>query len=494
MAPLAPSEASHALFEYDLVNRTNWASAAGYHPTWAGLVHLFEAGIFAAGGASDTAARLTFVIAGLLIIAIAFLMRPHLGRAGAIAVAGLITISPTFTWFSRTSAMAIVAAALTMAVIEGFMRSTRRPNLPGAIGLGCVSGLLCSVNSAGLATGGVLLAALALLGIYQLIVTERPYLDARIWLRRFSPMLVGAIVAAGLCWFGSELSLFRFADIAKEIEKFWRGFGTRDYLAGLQYYLPGILLYEFLITATALTGLVVIVSLRAWSRLALFSSLWLVMSFAYFLGSYQRNSERLVLMLLPMVIVGASGIDYLHHTRAWPYARLILAGLSVASLYVQVLSNFIYPAPAANEPPWEHHANLYWRQGATTFEARTHLNEIRRRFPEEGGTVFNPRIWQPSLRWYLRDFRPTRSAKMADLVINPNPSAVAQDSDYLESPSSFDLEKSWTPALDTVTPAEAISFMFTAGAWTPLRNSTIEVMVRPQLDLSPTLIVPPPSQ
>src|SRR5690349_6162089 len=51
MAPLAPAEARHALFEYDLVNRTDWASAVGYHPAWAGWVHLAEAGLFAAGGA-----------------------------------------------------------------------------------------------------------------------------------------------------------------------------------------------------------------------------------------------------------------------------------------------------------------------------------------------------------------------------------------------------------------------------------------------------------
>src|SRR5713101_7773073 len=109
-APLAPTEARHALFEYDLVNGTDWAAATGYHPAWAGWVRLLEAGLFAAGGASDFAARLIFVLAGLLMIATAFLMRPYIGRAGAIAVAGLITTSPTFTFFSRANATPIVAA------------------------------------------------------------------------------------------------------------------------------------------------------------------------------------------------------------------------------------------------------------------------------------------------------------------------------------------------------------------------------------------------
>jgi uncharacterized protein (TIGR03663 family) len=492
IAPLAPNEARHALFEYDLVNGTDWASATGYHPAWGGWVHLVEAGVFAAGGASDFAARLIFVLGGLVIIAVAFLMRPYIGRAGAIAVAGLITTSPAFTYFSRASAIAVVAAAVAMVIIEAFMALTRRPSLLGAVGLGCAIGLLCAADPAGLATGGIFLAALALLGLYQLIVTDRVYLNVRIWLARYASLLVAAIIAGGLSWLASEISLFRLIDLTKNMEKVWSGFSARDYLAGLQYYTPGIVLYDFLITLTAMTGLIAIVSWRARSRLALFSLLWLVISFGYFLGSHEREPERLVLILLPLVIVGALGIDYLHHTKAWPYMRVVLIALSAATVYVQVEANFIYAAPDTNEAPWARHANLYWREGATTTQARAHLNEIRRRFPEEGGTVFNSGAWQPSLRWYLRDFRPTRSAKLADLVIYPNPPAIAAYDSDLELPSSIDLEESWQPTLTALTPARALRFVFTATAWAPLHDSTIAIMVRSPSDLAPTLIIPPP--
>jgi uncharacterized protein (TIGR03663 family) len=489
MSPLAPDEARHALFEYDLVNTTDWASAAGYHPASAGWVHLAAAGLFAAGGASDFAARLIFALAGLVIIVSAFLMRPYLGRAGAITAAGLITISPTFTYFSRASAIAIVAAAVAMVIIGAFMALTRRPSLLGAIGLGCASGLLCAAGAAGLAAGVIFLAALALLGIYQLIITDRAYLNMRIWLERYASALIAAIIAAGLSWFASEMSLFRLTDVAKNMEKVWNGFSAHDYLAGLQYYVPGMVLYDFFITLTAITGLIAIVSLRAWSRLALFSLLWLVISFGYFLGSGERHSERLVLMLLPLVIVDALGIDYFHHTKAWPYMRVALVVLSAATVYVQVEANFIYAASDANETPWARHANLYWREGATTTQARAHLDEIRRRFPAEGGTVFNSGVWQPSLRWYLRDFRPTSSAKLADLVINPNPPLIEVQESELDG---VDLEESWEPALSMLTPLRAIRFVFTAIAWAPLRGSTIAIAVRPRLDLAPTLIIPPP--
>jgi uncharacterized protein (TIGR03663 family) len=493
MAPLAPDEARHALFEYDLVNRTDWASVAGYHPAWAGWVHLVEAGLFAAGGASDFAARLMFALAGLAVIVAAFLMRPYLGRAGAIAAAGLITISPTFTYFSRASAMAIVAAAVVMIMIEAFMALTRQPSFLRAIELGSAGGLLCTVDVAGLAAGGILLAALALLGVYQLIITDRALLNVRIWLEHHASALVAAVIAGGLCWLVSEISLFRFAAIAKSMEKVWHGFDTPDYLAGLQYYAPGMALYDFLIILTAITGLIAIISLRAWSRLGLFCLLWMLMSFGYFLGAGQRESERLVLMLLPLVIIGALGIDYLHHTMAWPYIRLALAVLSAATVYIQVEANFIYAAPDANETPWARHSNLYWRDGATPVQARISLQEIRRHFSEQGGTVFNSGFWQPSLRWYLRDFRPTSSARLADLVINPNPFLTEVQESERESRYNIELEESWEPTLTALTPKRVIHFLLTAIAWAPLRRSTITIAVRPRLELAPTLIIPPPS-
>jgi hypothetical protein len=493
MAPLAPYEARHALFEYDLASGTSWASQTGYHPAGAGWVHLLEAVIFAAGGASDVTARLIFVVAGLSMIAIAFLMRPYVGRAGAIAFASLITISPTFTYFSRASAIAIVAAALAMGIIELFLSLPRRPTLMRAIGLGCMSGLLSALGPTGLATAASLLAALMLLGLYLLIVKNRAYLNSRIWLVRYESALGGAIIAAGLFWFGSQIGLSSVSEIAKNTKNVWMGFRPHEYFAGLHYYLPGLLLYEFLIALTAIIGVIAIVTLRAWSRLAVFSLLWLMMSFAYFLGSHERESERLVIMMLPLVLVGAIGIDYLHHTRTWPFARAVLIVLGAVTVYVQLEANFIYAAPVTNEATWARHANLYWRDGAMTVEARTDLGRIRKQFPEEGGTVFISGLWQPSLRWYLRHFRPTSSSKMADLVIDSKPAErVVQDPD-LGSSRSIDLEESWNPALKTLSPAKALRFVFTATAWTPLRDHSITIFLHPRTDLAPSLIMPPPS-
>jgi hypothetical protein len=288
------------------------------------------------------------------------------------------------------------------------------------------------------------------------------------------------------------MMLFKIPDIAKNLEKVWIGLGARNYPGGLAYYAPGMLLYEFLISSAVITGVATIVSLRAWSRLALFSLFWLVLSFTFFLGSGEREADRIVLLLLPMVVVSALGIDYLHHTRAWPYARVVLMALGALTVYVQVLANFKCAAPAANEAASARHANLYWGEGATTIEARTHLREIRRGFPEQGGTVFIHGMWQPSLRWYLREFRPTSSAEMADLVIYSSPGKAIRDSD-VESFSMIDLEESWRPAISDLNAARALRFVFTGDAWVPLRTGTVAIMARTPSDSAPTLILTPSS-
>ncbi len=489
--PLAPAEARHALFEYDLANGTHWASAAGYHPAWSGWIHLLEAGLFAAGGASDVGARLIFVIAGLLMVVMAFVMRHYIGRAGAIALAWLIAISPTFTYFSRVSATGMAAAAMAMVAAAVFMALKRQATFLRAIGLGCASGLMAAADPAGLATGGIFLAALALLGVYQLLVTDKVYFRVRVWLERYASLLVATIIAAALSWCASELILFKLPAVGHSVEKLWSEIGVRDYPAAFHYYAPGMVLYEFLIALAGVAGMMAIVSLRAWSRFAFFSLLWAVMSFGYFLGSGERESEWLVQMLLPTAMVAAIGIDYMHHTNAWRYARTMLVVLGVATIYVQVLANFVYRAPDASEAPWARHANLYWREGATAIEAREHLGEIRRQFPEDGGTVFNSGIWPPAVRWYLRDFRPTNAANLADLVVNPNPPLTTGEDSEFETSYVVDLEESWAPTLTTLAPAGAIRFILNAAAWSTLQTRSIGITVRPRSDLAPTLIMPP---
>jgi hypothetical protein len=418
-------------------------------------------------------------------------MRPFLGRAGAIMAAALIATSPTFTYFSHTSALSTVAVAAAMVVIETFMTLTLRPTFGRVLVLGCASGLLCATGLVGMATAGALLGALALLGAAQLVVTKRAALNARVWLERHTPAVAAGIIAGVVSWLASEMTLFKPSAVVRNVEKLWNDLRAPDYLAGLRNYAPGLVLYEFLICLVALTGLIAVLGLRARSRFAFFCLLWLLISCAYFFGSRERDCERLMPIMLPLVMTGAIGIEYWHGTRTWLYLRLLLLLCGAATIYVQVEANFLYPAPDSTEAPWTRHANLFWRDGATPTQARTLLKTIRQDFRKEGGSVFNRGMWQPSLRWYLRDFRPTTTAKAADLVVNPNTGATKMEDLDLETPVTVEIEESWDPSFGTLTASDALRFFFRAVAWTPLRSRRITLAAHPTVDLAPTLIIPP---
>ena len=67
------------------------------NPLASGWLDPLRAGVFLAFGASDFGARIIAAAFGLLLIGAALSMRRYLGRAGALAFATMLTLSPTLT-------------------------------------------------------------------------------------------------------------------------------------------------------------------------------------------------------------------------------------------------------------------------------------------------------------------------------------------------------------------------------------------------------------
>src|SRR5437016_1386353 len=124
--PLDLREARDAVSALDFSIRGLSALSAQVGARWPLAL---ETLIFSIVGAGDLAARLVFAAFGLMLIGAAASMRSHLGRAGALAFAAILTLSPSVAYFSRTASSAVPAAALvTMAVALGCAIS-RRPGV-----------------------------------------------------------------------------------------------------------------------------------------------------------------------------------------------------------------------------------------------------------------------------------------------------------------------------------------------------------------------------
>src|SRR6185437_10050421 len=115
-------------------------------------------------------------------------------------------------------------------------------------------------------------------------------------------------------------------------------------LAGPDFYLPILSLYEFLIVLLAAVGALGVLTLRIRSRMATGALVWSALAAAFYLWTPARSPAFVLQMIVPMALLGALVIEYLHHTVAWSIVRYPLAVLALLTLCVQVANNFIWYA------------------------------------------------------------------------------------------------------------------------------------------------------
>ncbi|MHB8384032.1 MAG: hypothetical protein ACYDC3_17020, partial [Candidatus Binataceae bacterium] len=104
--PMFPGEAARALGEYALASGTPFPPAAAPALGWVGLAQI---GIFHGFGVSDMSARGVAGLSALLILFAAFALRGAIGRAGALALAAMLAISPTMLYCSSFGTTASAA-------------------------------------------------------------------------------------------------------------------------------------------------------------------------------------------------------------------------------------------------------------------------------------------------------------------------------------------------------------------------------------------------
>jgi len=426
------------------------------------------------------------------MVAMAFELRHYVGRAGGLALGAMLALSPSATFFSRASATAMPAAALALVTIAVFMALRFRPSAGRAAALGLFSGLMIAADPAGLLTAAIFIAALIPIGLWDLVSGKNVFLAIRVWLDRYSSHVVTVIVVAAVTWALSELAILgglKFAGTAWNPFELFNGPGQPGFIAGLRFYLPALAIYEFMIAIAAVIGAVAIITLRVRSRFAAWCLMWAALSLAFFLWMPSRNAESILPILVAAAVVGAIGIDWLHHTEAWRMIRLPLAAIAAITLYIGAIGNFVCYAPDASEAPWARHANLYWGDAATTEQARLYSRQAAAGIPPASATVFFDGQVAASLRWYLRDLRPVAAADAATLIVSkPDPPlAEAQAAAVYH----FDYEEGWLPNFGAAKFSDVMRFLLTGRIWGPISTREITIVVRKPAASAPTVILTP---
>jgi predicted membrane-bound mannosyltransferase len=491
--PLDSAEASHALGELALLRG---GPPAGAHLSW---IQLLQAAVFASIGAGDFKARVIFALSGLLLVASSLGMRRHLGRAGAMAFAGLLVFSPSLAYFSRTTDSVVPALAFAVLALAMFLELADEPGRIVATGLGASIGLGLASGGSALMTALFMLAALAIVGLLAALAGTRVRLQVRVWWTRRKGLFLITTLVAALVWLGCESGFFTRSPLGAIMAAFRSNLppnllhadpaGHRGFMAGLDFYLPILSLYEFFVALLALVGALSVLTLRIRSRLATAVLVWCALAIAFYLWTPARSPALVVQMIVPMALLGAFVIDSLHHTVAWSILRYPLAVLALLTLSVQVANNFIWYAPDASEAPWARTALLFWTEPATTLQTPVECARVIGQLPPHKASAFFASD-SPVLRWYLRALTPAATAEGADAIVGSvEPASVSQAQGL--TTYEFELDDAWHPTWWSLSPHAAIHYLATARPWTPLVSHRVTIAARPVVTLAPTVILAP---
>ena len=470
--PLSPAEAARALFDLDLAQ--NGPSVLGHlSPPYALPTHLVEAWLFNALGANDAVARMGFALSGVILVVIAFTLRRQLGRAGALALAVLLAISPSVTYFSRSNVSPIPALALTLLAIRLFFALAKRATILRALALATVVGLVLATDPISYVTSAIFVVTTILFVAWSAIFDDTYFERVRYWwVRHGIAVAISAIIGAAI-WLYLETGFWSqgiAAALRANFASNLHGAGTPGYRAGIDFYLPILALYEFLPVLLAIVGTLLFFTVRLRSRFAGWCFIWTVASLAFYLWSPTRSPGLAAVMLLPMSMLGALAVDYIHRRSAWRIVRYPLGLLAALTMYVWLLVNFGFDVPNAGEAPWARHALLYWSEPVTTSQARTELGQlesIARRADSRHPSGI-PRGDVPALKWYLRDVPPVPQAGAVTAIVVADAASRQAALAAGVQTTSFELQDQWTPRLQDASPGELLRYVLTQRAWSPL--------------------------
>jgi uncharacterized protein (TIGR03663 family) len=482
--PLGRSEARNALAAYDTMRL---GVMPGQPAAW---IQLLNAAVLGAFGVSDFTARLLFAISGIALVLIALAFRRSIGRTGALAMATMVALSPSITFFARSAMTQGPALLLALIVIAALIAIGRRVTTGRITALGFVIGLALSADAQNLVVSVIFALGLAALGIARLTTTDAVWVQTRIWWQRRSGMLLLAVLFALLVWAIALSGFFShplFPALLRTARLNWIGAAAR--VSALRLCLASFAFYEFLIVIAAIIGAIAVLLNLAGARnpMGAFVLIWAAAAAAFFMITPAFAPAWIVEILVPAAALGAIGIEALSRTRSWSVMFYPLAALALATLYIQIATNFVIVAPDPTEAPWARHALLFWSEPTTAAGAREAIQDAIGAGAERARTAW---IADDSavLRWYLRDLRPADTAAGAELIAG---TSEAPPGWPIGARRSFDLESWWQPSFRDLSARRVIRFMLIGRAWEKLESREMTVLTRASTHPTPTIIYAP---
>ncbi|MGI8858421.1 MAG: 6-bladed beta-propeller [Thermomicrobiales bacterium] len=363
--PFSAAEAQRSYAAWQFVDGQN-ARVDG--ALWEPLPFLINGLFFFLFGARDAIARLAPALTGIALVPVCGWLRPYLGRWGALGVAAMFALSPTFVYGARQVSGIPWILLATISLFICILRLAERPATTGTL---VVGGVAVAFLIASGPSGLTMLVAFAL-ALTILSLLDRPdqfdgerhgalhrlgdhlrAVDRRIWWGIAA--LVGFLLIAACSLFFTDL-IHLPRTVGSLTGRWWDDFFATQRNEPWYYYLLIAFTYEPFIGVASILGIVLIARAPAPRPLIMTLPLTVqLVALVLFSLSGGKTPEAAAMILVSLALVGGLAVEWLaERLRGGWYWRERGWALSVAALITALaIAQFIRQLlDVARSPAW----------------------------------------------------------------------------------------------------------------------------------------------
>ena len=518
--PYHHDESIHAVFSWKILK--DGLVSYSYDPVYHGPVLYFSSAlVMLLLGDNDFTARLSAVLFGFGLMAMAWPMRRYLGRWGALSFLALMVFSPSWTYFTRFLRHDIYLAALNMAAVYyAFQYGETRKSSKLYLSAAFIALAFANKEDMYL-TSPIFLVSLLTMMLWTVPWGEEKLRDVLseigTTLKSSTIVILTSLVIFCIIWVVLYTSFGYHPEHALAVDEaiqYWWGQHKVKRIGGAwYYYLPELLLYEPLITIPALIAAVTAFLQRpSPDRFTRFAVIWTLGTLAIYAWAQEKVPWLLIPQLLPMTVLAARYFGRLieRGTLLRPAVALPLTAVAALTLWSLIEANFLYDAPRTDQPATQRRETML-SYVQSTYDVTDDIMKRIEAVGEEIGSGTQTRLaisgdatWPFS--WYVRHYPVNWASNLRKidqpvLIVDKKLGKMHDEAllaEYDKVP--FQVRGWWEPPFQLGTKPtfpEFFRWLIYRDAWSPLGSSDAIMYVRKNLEKDVTTyaaleVNPPP--
>lgn len=287
-------------------------------------------------GVTDATARVPSALVGVVMVASVLWLRPFISRAQMLCVAGILAISPTVVFASRTIEPGILAAFLALTAVIALLNLSvsERKAAGWAAAFGFAVAALYAVGPIGVSTLITIMLGIVVSGLGDREGAIANGLKRVVANRQMTLTFLGSVVVTLLvCFSRLFTSISSLSGLATNLSDWASMLVNGSTQLPVNFYFWSMMLYETIAVIIAIVTLVMAArgdKIAPKLPLSLFVG-WFVAAFVLFSFSTSRITGNAVIVALPLLIIAGLGLGRFLEKKP------VKMGLSIVGYVVSVI-------------------------------------------------------------------------------------------------------------------------------------------------------------